>query len=193
MAMSVKKRSLYVYEWQKLRVSLDFSTLPTTMTSVRACDRFLRKYTTSQANLYKVINLYAATVMGLNGQLKRKQGTLKHNDMPDNNGIRDLKERIALVQATREPLSALYAEAGEDLASFQVDDFVRRQELATASLMSLLDIHKSLRDRWVSSHKRDYEVQRDELCEYLEMLEGELQQRRVKFVSAFGKGVKISG
>jgi hypothetical protein len=193
MTMSIKKRSLYVYSWQQARVNLDFSTVSSTLASIRTCERYLEKHGKTPANLFKVVNLYAATAMGLNGQLQRKQSMLQRNNLSDNNGTRDLKERLLLVKAFREPLSELYALCEDDLASFQVHDIERKQELAKASLQSVLEIHKSLRARWISSHKRDYEVQRDELSEYLEMLENELRYRRVNFTSAFRQGASNNG
>ncbi|MNM35300.1 hypothetical protein D3C81_459900 [compost metagenome] len=185
MSMSVKKRSLYVMSWQILRVSLDFSSVSGTDQSLTRCMMYLQKHGHTPANVYKVVNLYAATVMGLNGQIKRKAGKV--------DAIASLRKRIELIQEARKPLSKMYDLEKMDMSSFQVYDVARKQEIQATDRVFILAVHKDLKNRWINAHRRDYEVKRDELGEYLEMLETEMKIRGIKFTSAFRKGVKLIG
>lgn len=65
------------------------------------------------------------------------------------------------------------------------DGLIILLELQEADLQDLKKVHRSLRQRWVQAHKRTYEVQRDELGEYVTMLEEELHSRGAKYTSAF--------
>src|SRR3954454_21993824 len=61
---------IYDWEWQKLRIGLDFRTLDAAYESTTRLRFYLKEALTTQrwARLYRINNLLAATRMGLRGQ-----------------------------------------------------------------------------------------------------------------------------
>lgn len=177
--MNAQKRSLYVFPWQLLRVKLDFATMESTKKSIQNISAYLeRSEEIATCDLYKAVNLLAATAMGLYGQLAKA--------LPDDDKrVMDLNARINMITTVREVWSELYAQRPKTTLTFYVDNYDRMSELRNAFSADILLVHKDLRKRWVQSHKRTYQVQRDELGEYLELLERELLVRKLKFTSAF--------
>jgi predicted Holliday junction resolvase-like endonuclease len=127
------------------------------------------------AGYYKVINLFAATVMGLEGQISRRYKKVEKKDKV----IEDLETRINIVQVARRPLSEAY-ESMEKV--FAVDDHQRKIDINKANTNDLMKVYNSLRKRWISAHKRTYKVHRDELSEYLMLLKFELDGRNIKYL-----------
>ncbi|MNP40567.1 hypothetical protein D3C76_1342160 [compost metagenome] len=124
---------------------------------------------------YKVINLFAATVMGLEGQISRRYKKVERKDAV----IKDLEMRINIIQVARKPLSDAYAEMPK---KFETDNLKRFNDIRAASTKDIVKVFNSLRKRWISAHKRNYKVQRDELSEYIAMLMMELDMRDVAYL-----------
>ncbi|MMZ45210.1 hypothetical protein D3C76_479200 [compost metagenome] len=188
--LNVQKRSLYVFSWQLLRVNLDFSTLETCKKSVAKCATHIEDAPNKTMALYRVVNLYAATVMGFNGQIQKR---LKANDGRTDYEVKDLALRSQFIQAVREELSLWYASVDKTDESFRVNQMSRINELKEAQLKDLLMVHSDLRKRWLSANKRTYDIRRDELSEYLSMLEKELASRHARYKSAFTDKPKEEG
>lgn len=180
--MNEQKRSLYVLSWQILRVHLDFRTMTSTQNSIKAVLRYIEDHGFKAADYYKAVNLFAATVMGFEGQVRNYTGSCRTNDeVPQ---VRDLRKRIEEVRTARERLSRSYAAAAKDENTFKVDISTRYAELYIADTADLIKVHKSLRARWVGANKRKTRINRPELAEYLFMLETELISRNATYKPA---------
>jgi hypothetical protein len=175
---NAQKRSLYVFDWQVLRVNLNFSTTPSTDESLRKCWEYVVVKDFTAASLYKVINLCAATVMSLEGQKTRANGR-------DLSVYQDLTNRIRSIQVVREELGTIYRKKSKKPEQFAIDQQDRLAALNKAEDKDLLDIHKDLHRRWTVALERPYHIRRPELKEYLLMLEMELSYRGIKINSAF--------
>jgi hypothetical protein len=151
------KLTLYNFEWQALRTSLDFSTLETT----EKCIKKLSDYLGDQENVnkvWRVLNLLSATRMGFSGQR-----TL----LKDNGRLADLENRDELIKAFRERLSKKFADLDKtkiepDSRSSMVDD------LHKASEEDFNRVYKSLQSRYDKSGES---VNRPELAFYLKLME----------------------
>ncbi|MNB67077.1 hypothetical protein D3C75_135600 [compost metagenome] len=172
--LNAQKRSLYEFDWQLLRVNLDFSTISSTEKSLQVCNDYLMAHQDA-AGYYKVINLFAASVMGLEGQIARRYKKVEKKDEV----IVDLETRINIIQVARLPLSDAYESMPKH---FRVDQTQRIEDLGNARASDLVKVYNSLRKRWTGAQKRNYNVQRDELAEYIMMLIAEMDFRGMEYL-----------
>lgn len=193
--MDPRKRSLYVWEWQLLRVDLDFSTIESTMKSMKACEDFLfRNGTATAPDYYRVITQYASIVSKLFKQLKKiskrvdKGSTDIRTYLPINKQVEEqvtsLKQRIQLIQIARGELNNTYTRMAKNPRLFPANNRARVAELRIALTDDLLKVHKSLASKWVVAKRRNVEHEHPELAEYLVMLEEELEERQATFPPA---------
>lgn len=157
-----KRRSLYEFEWQLLRVTLEFKTLEDFATSRERINAYLEKNNNRPRALYKVINLMAAVAMGLHSQACSTKP----------------KELLLSVQAYRERLSVPY-KLKENDEDWSTDNEERKAELRKQELPDLHRVKQSLTLRWIKHEKgpMKYRKTRPELEEYIHLLEEELIRR----------------
>lgn len=160
-----KRRSLYEFDWQLLRVTLDFSTLSTTMVSIERLKAYLAKHNYRPRAVYKVINLTAAVAMGFNSPPSKKK--------------RDITDMLRIVQTFRESITTEEYLKCKDLTEWHLDTEERQSSLRSASSKDIHLVKQDLTKRWVSYLKRDIQKAhtRPELLEYINMLEEELKRR----------------
>lgn len=167
--MNIQRRSLYDLEWQILRVNLDFSSAASTAASLAICTKYVLEKGSTPTALYKVINLYAATVMGFNGQIRRFCN--------DKARVKDLQYRADVVTSHRKQLSDIYKDCHMGDADFAINNEKRKSDIAQADLDDLNKVHRSLTKRLEASKRRPHNSDRPELEEYIEMLRAELERR----------------
>lgn len=150
------KLTLYNFEWQALRTSLDFSSLESTEASIKKISDYLGSQDDIN-KVWRVLNLLSATRMGFSGQ---------RIILKDNKRLGDLENRDEIVKALREKLSSKFSEMDKskvapDSRSTMVDD------LHKASEEDYTRVYNSLRSRY---DKSDQSVHRPELAFYLNLM-----------------------
>ena len=162
-----KRRTLYEFEWQLLRVSLHFTDEAAVQKSLTSLDMYLTRHNHRPRALYKVINLMAATAMGLHSLSSA-------NKSP---------ELLKMIQDYRIKARVLYDkhERRNDEEEWMTNNDDRILELRNYSLADIGKVHKSLIQRWKIHVRRtssSKENTRPELSEYLTLLAREVDSRR---------------
>lgn len=156
--VSINKSTLYDFEWQLLRVNLDFSSSVTTRESIEK----ILFYTDSKDinKIWRALNLMAATRMGFSGLFKLIKCKEK---------LKDLKIRDNLVCKIRNQLSEQYKE----LQKLNYKITVKPKEhqfldLKNASNDNFSIVFNSLVFRYENS---SHSASRPELKEYLQLMQ----------------------
>jgi hypothetical protein len=163
---SDNKTSLYDFQWQALRTSLDFSNEESTRNSIERCKKYLEDY--SDVNkVWRVLNLMAATRMGFSGSSKLIKS-------PDK--LKDLQKRDEIVLGFREKLSQIYDKLKQNQQQLVVDDESKlRDDLKNASTDEFGRVYESLIHRYENSSRSQA---RPELKHYLEIMRDVLYNER---------------
>jgi hypothetical protein len=153
------KQMLYNFDWQLLRVRLDFST---TLTTQESLDR-VKAYVEPGENLNKVwraLNLMAATRMGFSGLYKLIKKTEK---------LEDLELRDKLVLDYREWLTLKRKELeSQGQTTERVSEIDQFKDLKEASVDEFADVYASLTFRYENSSRS---AARPDLKRYLELMQ----------------------
>ena len=159
---NAKRKTLYEFDWQVLRISLDFSTLEGFQDAHTRIEAYLERHNRRPRALYKVINLMAAVAMGLH--------SITNSSKP--------RELLFAVQSYREELSVPYKK-GDKVEDWSIDNEVRVAELASYSSEDIHKVKRSLTLRWIQHEKspKRFKNTRPELDEYIHILERELIRR----------------
>lgn len=132
--MRPHKQTLLTYEWQRLRLSMEFTSVANARWSLEKLGFYLDHPNIDR--VWRCLNLLAATTMGLNGQ--EAQG-------------REVAEVKALVVEARETLSVLYAEMKREGQSLTPPtEEAQREELLRAAwedVEGLVRLHRDLKKR----------------------------------------------
>jgi hypothetical protein len=160
--MDTSKLVLYDYQWQELRVSLDFSNAESTERSLRVLRGYLREHYDLN-RVWRILNLLSATRMGFSGIRK----LIKSADK-----LKDLEVRDKSVLAEREFLSQSHQRMIKRGDKFQlnseeklISDLKDAQE---RSLDTFMKVYNSLSDRYEKSNRSK---NRPELKYYLNLME----------------------
>ena len=163
---SDNKTSLYDFEWQALRTSLDFSNEESTKNSIQKCRRYLDDY--SDINkVWRVLNLMSATRMGFSGSRKLIKSPEKRKDL-------EIKDSLAL--EFREKLSNAYDKLKQNQQRLITDDESKLwEDLKNASSDDFGRVYESLIHRYENSSRSKA---RPELRHYLNIMRDVLYNER---------------
>lgn len=167
--MTTQKMSLYRFDWQILRVNLDFHTPESTAASLLKIHEYLDKpledYDTADNKLYRVLNMLNAVLMGQNGQKKR----VTTDEQLAKIGLKD-----GFVRELRDKVGEWYH--ANKIHKFAWDEELERENIRKHSAEEIKQVMDNLKKRSkfaTESKKVNVYKTRPELVKYIVMLEQE--------------------
>lgn len=175
--MHVHKLCLYNFDWQILRVGLNFTNADNVQVTVKKLEEYLEsplsEDDTRLNRLWRILNLLNATMMGYRGQRKR------FSDKPERIEMLDMLE--AIITSYRSIIQQEYQLFKEK--EFHWDYAAELERLKSASLDNLLSVRESLgkRRKFATDKKKvDVKQTRPELVTYIDMLDVAIRHKATK-------------
>jgi hypothetical protein len=164
--MNIQKMCLYNFEWQLLRVNLNFTDADTTRASIETLEEYLAKpltgYDTRTNRLWRVLNLYNAVRMGHSGQRILSKTPEKKLDI-------EAKDNL-IIEARRQVSWEYHSTSSKRFA------WDRESEVLAIQAAEWEDVNKVLaslnkRNKFATVKKRmDTTKTRPELLQYIDIL-----------------------
>lgn len=156
------RKVLYQFRWQKLRTTLDFSSITHVETSLAELRRYLGGdfFEDSEYNrVYRVLNLLAAVRMGIQGRIKLRNGDEEELQAMD----REVDTYRCIVSTRYEALKSRFSPTIQTDAE-QLRELREAHEHDHSSFMR---VNKSLQERLVRTKNPE---NREELVSYLSLM-----------------------
>lgn len=162
------KQMLYDYDWQVLRINLDFTTFESTKSALTKIKKYVNEKDLNK--VMRALNLLAATRMGFSGQRK----TIKDSDKR-----KDLAKRDEIVLEYLDRLSKInkeLKETGKKPEPLNEEDQIK--DLKNADLKNFTLLYNDLIYRYENSSRSN---SRPELKDYLKLMHKVLESKGKEF------------
>lgn len=156
-----QKLTLYNFEWQALRTSLNFSTAEKTAESIEKLKAYVhtKDADETQSRVYRALNLMCAVRMGISGSRKIAKSVLK---------LADIEKKDQLALEYRTTLSYAFHVATSLNLGFKIDSEAKMlYDLRKASKEDFDRVYCSLLTRWEGTGKP---TTRNELGHYISLM-----------------------
>lgn len=171
--MTTQKMSVYRFDWQIIRVNLDFTTAETTAKSLSTIIEYLEMFPergdTRDNKLYRVLNMLNAVLMGQNGQKKRVTTDKQLAEIALKDGfVRELRDQVATEYHKNK------------IHNFYWDEEIERENIRSHSMAEIKQVLDNLkkRSKFASTKKKvDVYKTRPQLVKYIVMLEQEYKAK----------------